>query len=122
MDIKTQIVDTIGTATKDTETIKTLIQNGMKVARLNFSWGTQDEHREYIKNIRRAAEELSVSLPIIQDLSGPRIQSGAGHEFNQSAISPLTEKDIEDIKFGITEGVDYVALSYVGEASHIKQL
>ena len=56
MDIKTQIVATIGPATKDTETIKTLIQNGMKVARLNFSWGTHDEHREYIKNIRRAAE------------------------------------------------------------------
>ncbi|MFN4181496.1 MAG: pyruvate kinase [Candidatus Paceibacteria bacterium] len=122
MDIKTQIVATIGPATKDVETIKNLIQNGMKIARLNFSWGTYEEHREYIKNIRSASQELSVSLPIIQDLSGPRIQSGAGHEFNQSAISPLTEKDIADLKFGIDEGVDYVALSYVGEALHVRQL
>lgn len=122
MDIHTQIVATIGPATKDTETIKALIQNGMRVARLNFSWGTYEEHREYIKNIREAARELSVAVPIIQDLSGPRIQNGAGHEFNQEAISPLTEKDIEDLKFGIAEGVEYVALSYVGDASHVRQL
>lgn len=121
-DIKTQIVATIGPATKEVETIKVLIQNGMKVARLNFSWGTYEEHREYIKNIRLAASDLGVKIPIIQDLSGPRVQTGAGHEFNQSSISPLTEKDLADLAFGLGEGVEYVALSYVGEASHVEML
>ena len=122
MDIKTQIVATIGPATKDKEMIKSMIESGMRVARLNFSWGTYDEHKSYIENVRSVASELGVSIPIIQDLSGPRIQKGDGHGFDQASISPLTEKDLEDLAFGIKQGVEYVALSYVGDASHIKLL
>lgn len=122
MDIKTQIVATMGPATKDKEMIKSLIESGMRVARLNFSWGTYEEHKSYIENIRAVSSELGIHIPIIQDLSGPRVQNTQGHEFDQSSISPLTEKDLEDLAFGIKEGVEYVALSFVGDASHVKLL
>lgn len=36
--------------------------------------------------------------------------------------SPLTPKDRKDLKFGLQEGVDFVALSFVGAAKDIHQL
>jgi pyruvate kinase len=34
----------------------------------------------------------------------------------------LTEKDIEDVKFGLEHGVDYVALSFIRSAEDVRQL
>jgi pyruvate kinase len=48
----------------------------MNVARLNFSHGTQPEHFEVIKNIRRLAAKSGKSVAILQDLAGPKIRIG----------------------------------------------
>ena len=119
---RVQIVATIGPATKEKGIIKDMISHQMGVARLNFSWGTHEDHAGYIKNIREDAEELGKKIPIIQDLSGPRIQEKAGHEFNQEAQAVITPKDLDDLKFGIEHGVDYVAMSFVGNADDILKL
>lgn len=120
--IQRQIVATIGPASADREILKSLISAGMRVARLNFSWGTYDTHHDSIVNIRQVAQEMHVAIPIIQDLSGPRVQDAAGHHFDEEASLILTEKDLEDLKFGLKEEVDYVALSYVGGATHVQAL
>ena len=119
---KAQIVATIGPAIKDKEILKKMIMDQMDVARLNFSWGTHEEHAEYIKNIREAAQELNRRIPVIQDLSGPRVQEKSGHHFEVGAIEVITEKDLADLKFGIEQGVDYVAMSFVGSASDVLEL
>jgi pyruvate kinase len=115
-------VATIGPATKDKKMIKELIEHQMDVVRLNFSWGTYDEHREYIKNVREIAKEEGKSIPIIQDLSGPRIQEEHGHEFQKGAEEVVTEKDLRDLKFGLEQGVDYVAMSFVGSKNDVLKL
>lgn len=119
---KSQIVATIGPASKEKEIIKEMIQHHMDVARLNFSWGTYAEHEQYIKNIRESAKEVERIIPIIQDLSGPRVQTGAEHGFNQEAIEVITEKDLKDLDFGISMNIDYVAMSFVGSAKDIIKL
>lgn len=48
---KTKIVCTIGPASESVETLKQLIESGMNVARLNFSHGDHEEHRNRIRNI-----------------------------------------------------------------------
>jgi pyruvate kinase len=73
---KTKIICTIGPATKKADRIRELIKNGMNVARLNFSHGTHAEHLELIKNIRIAAESSGTEIPIIGDLSGPKVRIG----------------------------------------------
>lgn len=72
---KTKIVCTIGPASESLETLKKLIESGMDVARLNFSHGNYDEHKERIKNIRQAAIELGVPVSILLDLQGPEIRT-----------------------------------------------
>ncbi len=71
---KTKIVCTIGPASSDNIILKNLIKSGMNVARLNFSHGDYDSHKNLIKKIRKVAEELNSNIAIIQDLQGPRIR------------------------------------------------
>ena len=74
--IKTKIVCTIGPASNSYEKIEKLIQEGMDVARLNFSHGNYVEHHHAIENIRRASLKTNKSLAILQDLGGPKIRIG----------------------------------------------
>jgi len=122
MQSKAQIIATIGPATKGKEIIKEMMTHQMDAVRLNFSWGTHEEHAGYIKNVREDAKEAGKRIPIIQDLSGPRVQKKTGHEFNQQAQEVITEKDLADLKFGIEQGVDYVAMSFVGSADDVLKL
>ncbi len=199
---KTKIVCTIGPSSESPEIIRELIENGMNVARLNFSHGTHEDHRSKIKTIRAIADELKRPVAVLQDLCGPKIRIGEieepgirlvpGQEFiltsetvpgNEKRVSvsyrdlpsevkvadrimladgaiklvvmksfgmdiyckvinggvltsrkginlpsgtlktpSITEKDKIDLAFGLENGVDYVALSFVRSASDIQEL
>ncbi|MGA8942760.1 MAG: pyruvate kinase, partial [Thermoactinomyces sp.] len=73
---KTKIVCTIGPASEDISMLKILMQNGMDVARLNFSHGSHEEHEERIVRIRKAAAELGKNIAILLDTKGPEIRTG----------------------------------------------
>lgn len=122
MNSKIQIVATIGPSTKDKEMIINLIKHGVDVVRLNFSWGTYEEHLDYIKNVREVAEQVGKRIPIIQDLSGPRLQEEDGHKFDINIESLITLKDSKDLEFGVKSNVDYIAMSYVGSSSDVALL
>ena len=113
---------TVGPASKEKDVIKKMIDHQMDLARLNFSWGSHEDHLEFIKNIKEAAKEAGRRIPIIQDLSGPRMKTEGGHEINPDANKVITEKDLNDLKFGIENGIDYVAMSYVGSKSDVVEL
>jgi len=119
---RAQIVATIGPATAKPEILRKAIESGMNIARLNFSWGTHEEHAHRIASIRSIAEEFHTHIPIIQDLSGPRVQEKAGHAFDVSADEILTPKDLNDLDFGAAQNVEYIAMSFVGDARDIKRL
>ncbi|MGZ3688251.1 MAG: pyruvate kinase [Bdellovibrionota bacterium] len=207
---KVKIVCTLGPSSQSVEQIRNLIEDGLDVARLNFSHGTHDFHRALIQNVREAAKLTGKSVAIMQDLQGPKIrlgklpkggievkpgdivllhpegatpklsthgriaipisaeiaqavaadcQKGARILFDDGKVaskaievSPpeivveiqvggklsdhkgmnlpgtplsipcLTEKDIEDLKFGLSMGVDAVALSFVRTMSDVENL
>ncbi len=118
---RAQIVATIGPATNDIKKIRQLANYNMDVARLNFAWGEYEEHATYIQIIRQVAEENNKRIPIIQDLAGPRKQESSGHHFDESQ-EIITAKDLNDLTFGLKQGVDYVAMSYIASSQDIKQL
>lgn len=195
---KTKIVATIGPASESEEKLREIITAGLNVARLNFSHGTQEDHKVRIKRIRALSEELGKPVAILQDLQGPKIRLGnlkkdsdilkkdqviklsfgkdqtgdtipvqvdifpylkvgdavlindglirlvvneitagvatctvvAGGEIKphkgvnlpdtELPTMALTEKDKDDLKFGLANGVDYVAISFVQSAKDVE--
>jgi pyruvate kinase len=73
---KTKIVCTIGPASDSPEVMRAMIRNGMNVARLNFSHGDFDSHRQAIGKLRAAARAEGRRLAIMADLPGPKMRIG----------------------------------------------
>ncbi len=69
--IKTKIIATIGPACNRTDTIKTMIDNGVDVFRLNFSHGTLDQHAEFLESLNSVRTEHLHTTAVIGDLCGP---------------------------------------------------
>lgn len=116
------IIATLGVSSSSKEDILKLIDSGATMFRLNFSWGTHEEKQEVILNIRKCCLEKKKIIPIIQDLSGPRVQEGGGHHIKDHKTPTITKKDIDDLMFGIKNDLEYVAMSFVKDADDIKQL
>lgn len=72
---KTKIVCTLGPATKDENVLRRLIEEGMDVARLNFSHGTHADHKERIEMIKKLRRELDKPVAILLDTKGPEIRT-----------------------------------------------
>ena len=121
MTSRAQIIASIGPASGAVDLLEKMIRAGMDVARVNFSHGTHESNGGYIKNIREAAVRTGKRIPIIQDLAGPRAQTGATHSFDALA-QEITEKDLDDLAFGISLNVDYIAQSFVGNAGDVRAL
>lgn len=111
---KTKIICTIGPASDQEERLEELIKNGMDIARLNLSHNTQNYHQETIKKIRKIAEKLDKPIAIITDLQGPKHSS--------VKVPLLTKKDMEDIKFGLKNNVDFIGLSFTTSEKDIINL
>ena len=71
---KTKIICTIGPASKNEDMLKKLFLAGMNVARLNFSHGSHDEHRENIARIRKVRDSLGLPGAVLLDTKGPEIR------------------------------------------------
>ena len=76
IDPKTKIVATIGPASAAPEVLRSMMQNGMDVCRLNFSHGNYAFYVELIRNIRAVSAELGLNTAILADLQGPKMRVG----------------------------------------------
>lgn len=76
MAIRTKIICTMGPAVNSLDKILQLIDAGMNVARLNFSHGSHDSHRDVIENLKKARQMRKVPLAILMDTKGPEIRLG----------------------------------------------
>lgn len=68
---KTKIVCTIGPACNDEEILTKMCLAGMNVARLNFSHGTHEYHKNSIELIKKVREKLNMPIAILLDTKGP---------------------------------------------------
>jgi pyruvate kinase len=73
---RTKIVATLGPATSGLEQIAALVDAGMDAARLNFSHGKHDEHRQLARRVREASSRNGTRLALIADLQGPKLRVG----------------------------------------------
>ena len=73
---KTKVVCTMGPNTNNRELLRKLIQNGMDVARFNFSHGDHAEHKHRMDLVKQLREEEHTNTAILLDTKGPEIRTG----------------------------------------------
>ncbi len=71
-----KILATLGPASSSEEVIETLFLAGADVFRLNFSHGSQDDHRARLETIRALARRLKRPIGVLADLQGPKLRIG----------------------------------------------
>lgn len=71
---RTKIVCTLGPATQTDEVLRQLIENGMNVARQNFSHGTHESHKVTHDQIVRIAKEMGAPVATLLDTKGPEVR------------------------------------------------
>ena len=86
----TKIICTIGPKSKDRPVLSKMLSAGMDVARINFSHGSHEEHREIIRSVREASKDAGKRVAILADLSGPKIRTGE----LVKGLSELKEGDV----------------------------
>lgn len=73
---KTKIVATLGPATSSKDVLRSMLQAGVNVFRINFSHANYDDVKERIQMIRSLNEEEGFSAAILGDLQGPKLRVG----------------------------------------------
>lgn len=73
---KTKIVCTLGPSTESDETIRSLIESGMSVARLNMSHGTVESHTRAIGQVVDASRRLGIPVSTMVDVPGAKYRTG----------------------------------------------
>src|SRR5271165_1915782 len=71
-----KILATLGPSSSDLQSIRALFAAGADMFRLNFSHGTQDQHKERVEIIRRIERESGRPIAILLDLQGPKLRVG----------------------------------------------
>ncbi len=74
--IKTKIVATLGPGCSKAETIKSMVDSGVDVFRLNFSHGTLAEHTDLLEQVNIVRSEHQHTIAVMGDLCGPKIRLG----------------------------------------------
>lgn len=111
---RTKIVATLGPATDTEEAIRSLIEAGANVFRLNFSHGEAQDHIQRAEKILKIAKDMDRYIGILGDLQGPKIRISkfkndkvtitAGQEFVLDAELDVNAGNEEAV------GIDYKAL------------
>ena len=123
---KTKIICTMGPNTNDESLMRKLVQNGMDIARFNFSHGDHEEQKGRMDMLKKIREEENKPIAILLDTKGPEIRTGvlkdgkkvqleAGETFTlttdeivgDNKIVSITYKGlVEDVKAGSTILID----------------
>ena len=117
MSRRAKIVCTLGPATATPEKVRDLVAAGMDVARMNFSHGSQSDHKQVYDLVRTASDESGRAVGILADLQGPKIRlgtfAGGPCEWRAGDVVRITVEDVEGTH-------DRVSTTYKGLAKDAK--
>ena len=96
---KTKIVCTMGPSTEKPGILRQLIENGMNVARFNFSHGDYEEHKGRFDALRALSKELDLPVAAMLDTKGPEIRLGTFKNGVEKLVTgqkfTLTSREVE---------------------------
>ena len=95
---KTKIICTMGPNTNDESLMRKLVQNGMDIARFNFSHGDHEEQKGRMDMLKKIREEENKPIAILLDTKGPEIRTrdfeGGKAELKAGDFFTLTTRDL----------------------------
>ncbi|MDA9362335.1 pyruvate kinase [Flavobacteriaceae bacterium] len=95
---KTKIIATLGPSSTGQPMLKSLMEEGVNVFRVNFSHANHSEVKKTVLNIREISSLLGLHVAVLGDLQGPKIRLGTVKEDafieNGDTIS-ITTSEIE---------------------------
>lgn len=124
MERRVKIVATLGPAVTAPERLRTLMQAGADVVRVNAAHGSPEERAQLIANVREAASSIGKRVPILFDLRGLKIRTGPLQEEN----TPVTIRSGDTLRLDVGPvettrervGINYPALlEVISEGSRV---
>lgn len=95
---KTKIVCTLGPATDDEKVMQSLIEEGMNVARFNFSHGSHEEQLERLEKLKKLRAQLGYPVAALLDTKGPEIRlkefANGREELEDGQLFTLTSDEV----------------------------
>ena len=95
---KTKIICTIGPSCMNYDVFRSMVKNGMNVARINFSHSSLKERALIEKNVNKANKEFKTNIAIIYDTKGPEFRSGVmaegGIRLEAGKTIKIVKKDV----------------------------
>ena len=99
---KTKIICTLGPSTDSNDVMRHMIENGMDIARFNFSHGSYPEHKGRLDKLRALREELGIPVAALLDTKGPEIRvkkfKNGVETLEAGQAFTLTSRDVEGTK------------------------
>ncbi len=97
---KTKIICTIGPNADDKSQMRNLVENGMDIARFNFSHGDHTEQKARMDMLKEIRAELGKPIAILLDTKGPEIRTGRLKEgkkvrLEEGQLFALTTEEIQ---------------------------
>ncbi len=106
---QTKIIATLGPATASEQLVGELVDAGMDVARLNFSHGDHDEHRQMFEWVRSASKKHRRTVAVMQDIQGPKLRVG---RFPGGRIGLESDREVELVPTGGEGSVTEISVGY----------
>lgn len=110
---KTRIVCTIGPAVSSPHMLEQLVQNGMDVARLNFSHGVHADFVATISALRELEKKYQRPVGIMADIQGPKLRVG---KLENGSVDLKSDSEVwittEPIVGGVKDGKTIVPVGY----------
>ena len=82
----------MGPTTENDEVLSKIIQNGMNIARFNFSHGSHEYHKSQMERVRAISKKLNIPVALMMDTKGPEIRTG-----NTADDKPVSIKKNETV-------------------------
>ena len=114
---RTNIVCTIGPASNSPEMLHSLIESGMNIARISFSHGSHADHAQTISHLKTVSKQLGVRIPILQDLSGPKMRIG---KFSDEPVELSTNARFTLTTREVIGNFDTVSINYPELVADVK--
>lgn len=105
---KTKIIATLGPSSDNYLALLSMAENGLNIARINFSHGTYKEHFNKFEMIEKIYQQKGLILSVMCDLKGPKIRThefvDGGVEFKRGNMCKITMKNVIGTKeiFSVT--------------------